>query len=427
MVSASTLLIRVTLVIVILFLIDLYSFSAFKTALVPVKSTRITLLITIAYWALAIAFYIAFITAIAVFGRKGITSTFNKLVFGSFILLYAPKLLVCAALLLEDAFRLISLVVVGIYRFVTGGPASEAAYSNSRRQFISQLALLLASVPFVAILYGMLKGKYKYTIHRAELAFKDLPDAFNGFTITQISDIHSGSFDDAAAVAKGVELINAQKSQLLLFTGDLVNNQAVEMLPWIDLFKQLHAPMGKYSTLGNHDYGDYIQWDTAKEKADNLDHLKKIHEQLGLKLLLNEQVKLTRGNDSISLLGVENWGTGGFAKYGDLEKTLHAVDPAAFKILMSHDPSHWDAQVNNHPTHHIHLTLAGHTHGMQFGIEIPGIKWSPVQYRYPQWAGLYKKSDKLLYVNRGFGFLGFPGRVGIWPEITVLTLKKAVG
>jgi uncharacterized protein len=427
MISASTLIIRVLIIIVVLFLIDLYSFSALKTALLPIRSARLTAAITKGYWILTILFYIAFVTAIATFSRsKGITSPFNKLVFGGLILLYAPKLIICAVLLMEDAFRLISIFVGWIYRFITGAPVAETGYSNSRRQFISQFGIIIASIPFMAILYGMLKGKYNYTIHRAELAFKDLPDAFDGFTITQLSDIHSGSFDNAAEVARGIKLVNDQKSDLLLFTGDLVNNQATEMKPWMDLFKQLHAPMGKYSVLGNHDYGDYIQWDSPYAKQDNLIQLKKIHEQLGLNLLLNQHVKLAKGNDTISLLGVENWGTGGFAKYGDLQKTLDTVDPTSFKLLMSHDPSHWDAQVNNHPTHHIHLTLSGHTHGMQFGIEIPGIKWSPVQYRYPQWAGLYKKSDKLLYVNRGFGFLGFPGRVGIWPEITVITLRKAV-
>jgi hypothetical protein len=270
----------------------------------------------------------------------------------------------------------------------------------------------------------MVKGKYKYQVRRVTIAFKYLPEAFHNFTITQVSDIHSGSFDDAHEVSRGVELANSQNSDIFFFTGDLVNNIADEMKPWMDTFSKFHAPYGKFSILGNHDYGDYMQWESKEAKIKNLERLKEIHKEIGFKLLLNEIAIIEKDGQQIALIGVENWGKRGFTKYGNLNKALNGVDDNSFKILLSHDPSHWDAEVINHEKH-IHLTLAGHTHGMQFGVEVPGFKWSPVQYIYPEWAGLYEKNDKYIYVNRGFGFIGYPGRVGIYPEITVIKLVKA--
>lgn len=260
-------------------------------------------------------------------------------------------------------------------------------------------------------------------MHRAQLILKDLPEVFDGFTITQISDIHSGSFDNEKAVKRGIDLINAQGSDLFVFTGDLVNNQASEIEPWIDVFKVINAEYGKFSILGNHDYGDYIQWNSPEEKAKNLAQLKINHQKLGFKLLLDEHVKIEKDGEAITLLGVENWGLG-FGQRGNLNKALEGIDNNSVKILLSHDPSHWDAEIKKRPEH-IHLTLSGHTHGMQFGIELFGWKWSPVKYRYKNWAGLFEEAGRYLYVNRGFGFLGFSGRVGIWPEITVIKLKKA--
>ena len=268
----------------------------------------------------------------------------------------------------------------------------------------------------------MVKGKYKYTVHRHTLYFDDLPKEFDGFTITQISDIHAGSFDDSDAVQRGIDLINKQKSDLFVFTGDLVNNEAKEIEPWINHFKQIEAAEGKYSILGNHDYGDYIRWNSIVDKVDNLTQLKAYHNEIGFHLLLDEQVSITRNGKSIKLMGVENWGVG-FGKRGNLNKALNGTPIQDFKILLSHDPSHWNAEVKNHDSK-IHLTLSGHTHGMQFGIEKFGIKWSPVKYRYAHWAGLLEENSRYLYVNRGFGFLGFSGRVGIWPEITVLELRS---
>lgn len=291
--------------------------------------------------------------------------------------------------------------------------------------WISALSASIAAVTFCGLLFGLTRGRHFYQVHTETLYFDDLPSAFDGFTITQLSDIHSGSFSSKNGVEKGINLVNEQRSDVILFTGDLVNNQAAEMDPWIASFARLDAPFGKFSVLGNHDYGDYIHWRTAEEKAANLERLKNVHKEIGFRLLMNESVVLTKDKQSIVLVGVENWGKGGFHKYGDLKKATVNVQENDFKILLSHDPSHWEEVTLDHH-HHIHLTFAGHTHGMQFGIELFGFKWSPIKYIYKQWAGLYQRDGKYLYVNRGFGFLGLKGRVGIWPEITVITLKKQV-
>jgi len=269
----------------------------------------------------------------------------------------------------------------------------------------------------------MTGGRHHYKVHGTTLRFVDLPEAFDGFKITQLSDIHAGSFTSRRGVEKGINLVNKQKSDLILFTGDLVNNQASEMEPWIDTFSKLKASHGKYSVLGNHDYGDYMKWDSEAAQYANLARLKKVHKEIGFKLLLNEATQVEKDGQSIALIGVENWGKGSFHKYGDLTKAAESVADDEFKILMSHDPSHWEAKTLEHDKH-INLTLAGHTHGMQFGIELFGFKWSPIKYMYQQWAGLYEQSKKYLYVNRGFGFLGFKGRIGMWPEIAVITLKR---
>jgi len=320
------------------------------------------------------------------------------------LLSFVPKLFGFPVLLIEDITRLFR-------------------HFPPRSVWISELALLIAAIPFFSLLYGITGGRHRYKVHRVTLKFTDLPEAFNGFTITQLSDIHAGSFTSKAGVEKGVALVNKQNSDLILFTGDLVNSKAVEMDPWKQTFAKLKAPFGKYSVLGNHDYGDYVQWDSEQSKTANLASLKGVHKEIGFRLLLDETVEIKKDNQEIALIGVENWGKGSFQKYGSLTKATKDVDDSEFKILMSHDPSHWEAKTLEHKKH-INLALAGHTHGMQFGIELFGFQWSPVKYVYPQWAGLYEKNGKYLYVNRGFGFIGFKGRVGIWPEITVITLQK---
>jgi hypothetical protein len=275
------------------------------------------------------------------------------------------------------------------------------------------------------MLYGITKGKYDFKVKRVRLAFENLPEAFEGFRIVQISDIHSGSFDDREAVLRGIEMTNNEEADLVLFTGDLVNNDSREIIPYLEDFKKLSAPYGVYSVLGNHDYGDYKQWESVEAKQENMELLFDLQDKMGFKLLNNAHAIIKKGGDSIGIYGVENWGNPPFPQRGDLDKALSGSEDCGFKILLSHDPTHWDKKVIYHPIH-IDLTLSGHTHGMQFGVEIPGFKWSPIKYIYPQWAGLYKKNRRYLYVNRGFGYLGFPGRVGIWPEITTFELTSKI-
>jgi predicted MPP superfamily phosphohydrolase len=303
------------------------------------------------------------------------------------------------------------------------GSDSSPVELPGRRKFIGQLGLVLVSIPFAGAVYGMLKGKYDFTLHKQTLRFSDLPDAFDGMKIVQISDIHAGTFDSFAGVQEGLNLIMEQKPDLILFTGDLVNNLATEADPFIDMFAQLAAPMGKFSVLGNHDYGHYYQFDSQEAKVANHLAIRKQNARMGFQLLNNAHIRLEKDGQNIVLAGVENWGSPPFPQYGDLDMTFEGVSDTEFTVLMSHDPSHWDAQVRDHRKH-VHLQLSGHTHGAQFGVEIPGIKWSPAQWRYKQWAGLYSDNEQHLYVNRGFGHIGFPGRVGIWPEVTLIELRK---
>ncbi|MEM9141825.1 MAG: metallophosphoesterase [Bacteroidota bacterium] len=328
------------------------------------------------------------------------------------------QLIVLFFLFSEDIYRVLS----GTYHKLFGG--SKIFSIPQRRRFLSLMALGIAALPFGALLYGMYRGKYNYKVLKYVLEFEDLPDAFDGYQITQISDIHSGSFDNREKVEYAVDLVNQQKSDVIFFTGDIVNNKASELRPWKTVFERLDAKDGKYSILGNHDYGDYVPWASEQEKGENLEELKNLQRAMGFRLLLNESIYLQKGGDKIALVGVENWGRGRFKKAGDLDKAVSSIVEDDFKILLSHDPSHWEDVVIQHP-YHYHLTLSGHTHGMQFGVEIPGwVKWSPVKWRYKYWAGVYEEMGQFINVNRGFGFIGYPGRVGIWPEISVITLRK---
>jgi predicted MPP superfamily phosphohydrolase len=338
---------------------------------------------------------------------------------GFFLSLFVFQILVTIFLMGEDIFR----IPQGIYAYFSKIP-DQNQFLPQRRKLISQIAVGLAAIPFTSLLYGMFRGKYNFKVLTYELEYDDLPEAFEGFKITQISDIHSGSFDNPKKVQYGVDLVNAQGSDVVFFTGDLVNNKAEEILPWIETFKKINAKYGVYSVLGNHDYGDYMRWESPEAKKKNMQDLEKAQKQMGWDLLLNQSRFIEKDGQRIAVIGVENWGSG-FKQVGDLNKALADVSEKDFKILMSHDPSHWEAEVLPNPFK-IHLTLSGHTHGMQFGIEIPGwIKWSPVKWRYKQWAGVYQESDQHLNVNRGFGYLAYPGRVGIWPEVTVITLTKS--
>jgi len=388
---------RIPFIVLLWLLTDLYFFQAIQT----ISANR---LILWGYWLYDLLVGLAVLyAALSTKVSKRAPALISWLM-SLMLLSFIPKLLGLPVLLIED-----------ITRLFRGFPPRSIR--------VSEITLVVAGIPFLGLLFGLTRGRHHYRVHRETLHFKDLPAAFDGFTITQLSDIHSGSFTSEKGVERGLSLVDDQQSDLILFTGDLVNNTAAEMDRWIPAFAKLSAPFGKFSVLGNHDYGDYIKWKNKGDKAANLNRLKKVHQEIGFQLLLNESVTIKKDGESIALIGVENWGKGGFHKYGDLKKATANVPQGAFRILMSHDPSHWDAVTLDHHQH-IHLTLAGHTHGMQFGIELFGFKWSPIKYMYKQWAGLYEQEGKYLYVNRGFGFLGLKGRVGIWPEITVITLKR---
>jgi predicted MPP superfamily phosphohydrolase len=343
----------------------------------------------------------------------------TMLTFGLLLLTFLPKLLLTIVLLWEDIYRLFS----GSFNYFLSENKTDS-FLPERRKFVSQLGLGLAAVPFLSLIYGMTIGKYNYKVIKQRIFFPDLPNAFDGFTITQISDIHSGSFDNPEKIEYAINLVNEQNSDMILFTGDIVNTHAKEMHPWLETFKRIKKhEYGKFSILGNHDYGEYVTWPTETAKLKNFEDIKNIHSQIEFKLLLNEHIFIKKGDDRIAIVGVENWGRN-FKQAGDLNKASGQLSKDDFKILMSHDPSHWD-QVVQHDNRHFQLTLSGHTHGMQFGIEIPGyFKWSLAQYIYKQWAGLYQNLGRYVYVNRGFGFHAYPGRVGIMPEITVIELKK---
>jgi predicted MPP superfamily phosphohydrolase len=408
--------IRWLIFILVIGVADYYAFQSLKTV---TKSNWWYAL----YWLFTIAVLGNFLIQFYGFNRSNGFSQANSLAVGFLIAMVVPKLVLIAIMFSEDVFR----IPQGIYSYFMqddSGSANQIKHIPARRRFISQIALGLAAVPFASILYGMYKGKYNFKVLKYTLHFEDLPKAFDGFRLTQISDVHSGSFDNMDKVSYAIDLINEQQSDVVLFTGDMVNNKAEEMKPYVDIFKKLNAKEGLYSVLGNHDYGDYVRWNSDDDKKQNLEDLKAIQKEIGFDLLLNENRFIERDSERIAIIGVENWGKGGFKKAGDLKKASSRVDKDDFKILLSHDPSHWDAEVVNDKDHY-HLTLSGHTHGMQFGIEIPGwFKWSPVKWRYKQWAGIYESLGQYINVNRGFGYLAFPGRVGIWPEITVIELKR---
>lgn len=391
--------------------IEIYSFQAFKTIL---KNKPFLLSYTLLSFALLICIGYGFTQ----FDRAVGQTQSSLRTMGLLLLIYVPKTIITLVLLGEDIYR----VLFGAITHFTD--YDKESFLPSRRKFVSQVGLGLAAIPFLSLIYGIFEGRYNFKVIKQAIFFPDLPEAFDGFTITQISDVHSGSFDNPDKINYAIDLINEQKTDLILFTGDIVNTHAKEMFPWIDTFNKIEShPFGKYAVLGNHDYGEYVTWKTMEEKEQNFQEIKKLYGQIGFNLLLNEHTFIEKEGQKIALVGVENWGHN-FKQAGDLDKASVGLQKEDFKILMSHDPSHWD-HVVQHDAKHFQLTLSGHTHGMQFGIEIPGFfKWSLVQYVYKQWAGLYENLGRYVYVNRGFGFHAYPGRVGIMPEITVIQLKK---
>lgn len=379
---------------ILFFLINSYVLSGIHTL-------SINPIITPIFWTITTLVIVALIYAIQRMRDNGMDMLF-KIATHVFLVLFVAELVFILLLLPQDIYRLFAKVPRNIYWV--------------------EFAILMFILTVILFVYGIIKGKYAYRVIKHTLYFKDLPKSFDGFTITQISDVHAGSFKNPKAVQRGIDLVKAQNSDLFVFTGDLVNNKADEIKPWISYFSQIKAPYGQFSILGNHDYGDYIKWESETAKRANLQQLKQYQAELGFRLLLDEHIELYKHGEKIVLAGVENWGIG-FGERGDLKKALSGTNPSDFKILLSHDPTHWDNEVKDLPSK-IALTLSGHTHGMQFGIEALGIKWSPVKYRYAHWAGIAEKNGRFLNINRGFGFIGFSGRVGIWPEITVIELKS---
>lgn len=404
--------IRFVILCALFLFIEFYSYQAIRT-LIKLRW------VLVSYQIISLLLLIFIIYSFTQFDRSVGQTKQTMFTMGLMLLVYVPKIVITLVLLGEDVFRL----GAGAINYFIDNPSNTSVFP-SRRKFISQIGLGLAAVPFLSLIYGIFEGKYNFKVIKQTVFFPDLPDAFDGFRITQISDVHSGSFDDPDKINYAIDLINEQEADMILFTGDIVNTHAKEMHPWLDTFKRIKDyKYGKFSVLGNHDYGEYVTWPSEKEKDENFKEIKSLYGQIGFNLLLNEHTYIQKGDDKIALIGVENWGQN-FKKAGDLNKASQNVHQDDFKVLMSHDPSHWEYEIKNHPKN-FHLTLSGHTHGMQFGIEIPGyFKWSLAQYIYKQWAGLYENVGRYVYVNRGFGFHAYPGRVGIMPEITVIELKK---
>lgn len=398
-------------------LLDVYVFQAIRT-LTMTLSERNRMIVHLVYWTISLLSVLLLLLLPTLINKIGPSLT-RSTIFALIAGLFFSKIIAALFFLTDDLRRAVQWV--GYKLFFR--PASLAAEGElmSRSVFLSWAGVLAGTGLFGTLTYGM-NNKYRYQLRTVRLNYPNLPSSFNGLRIVHLSDIHAGSFTDKEAVQRGIHKIMDQKPDLILFTGDLVNNLAEEMDEYWPLFAQLKAPMGIFSSTGNHDYADYVQWDSIEAKRANFERLMQVHKKMGWRLLLNENVILQKGADQLGIVGVENWSAKSrFPKYGNLSKAMDGVASVPFSILLSHDPSHWRAEVlERYPT--VALTLSGHTHGMQFGVELPGMRWSPVQYVYAEWAGLYEQLNQKLYVNRGFGFLGYPGRVGILPEITVIEL-----
>jgi uncharacterized protein len=409
------------IVLLVLVLSEFYFIQAIRTYSQDFGQAKKTIFVFSAYSLLLLD--IVFIIAAISYPPPNWNNLLRLILAVLFVLILC-KVFCFIVLFLEDISRFIRWIIFKLSAKESVTDTINANTGISRLRFMSQIALTLTIIPTIGLLYGMVRGAYKYRVHKVKVPTPNIPEAFNGFKIVQISDIHTGSFLDNSHLIKAFNIVMAQKADLILFTGDLVNNEAKETEGFEEVYKSLKAPHGVYSVLGNHDYGDYKQWDSPEEKVQNLDTLKKAHADAGWRLLMNEHVAIEKNGQKIALLGIENWGAKmNFPKYGKMDLAHKGTEEYSYKILMSHDPSHWEKQVQTeYPD--VDLTLSGHTHGMQMGIEIPGIKWSPSQWFYKQWAGLYKQDNQFLYVNRGLGFLGYPGRLGIWPEITVIELQR---
>ena len=403
------------ILITILILIDFYIYHVLKIlmqgASVGTKTT-----VGLIYWALCIMSLGSFLLF------PYITNPYFKQYFFSIGMGWVLTQIFMVLFFLVDDLRRGAFWTMGQAASIAGAKFMNTENGIPRSTFLSWMGVGLSSTLFFSLLYGF-GNKYNYKVIKKKIVLKGLPSSFKGFKIIHISDIHSGSLKDKAAVLKGIALIEKQNADIVLFTGDLVNDRATEMQDWMNVFGKIKAPHGVFSTLGNHDYGDYVKWDTAEEKKQNLEALKKVHHDLGWRLLMNENTSIEKSGESIKIVGIENWSAKArFPKYGKMDLAMQGISEQEVAILLSHDPSHWEAEVIPKYSN-VQLTLSGHTHGMQFGLENPYFKWSPVQWVYKQWAGIYDNKDQQLYVNRGFGFLGYPGRVGILPEITLIELS----
>lgn len=394
------------ILLAVFFIIEIYVYQA-------IRNITTNNYIRIGYWVFTLLAYGIILYWILTFNRASRDHQQIQLMVSAMMIFVLPKLLSVIFLLIGDFTRFVEFG----FKYFT----ANENYFPERRKFISTTALAAAGIFSLLAIDGIIFGKYRHTVRKVKLRFKNLPENFKGYKIVQISDVHSGSFFNPQKLQKAIDLINEQDADVVLFTGDMVNNYADEFKPFIPLFKSIKAKDGKFSILGNHDYGDYGAWNSREEKAQNIPTLKNYQAEAGFKLLRNENIALEKNGEKIYLLGVENWGIKPFPQYGDLDKALKGVPEDAIKVLMSHDPTHFDEVVKKHKTH-VHLTLSGHTHGMQFGLDLKNIKWSPVKFKYKKWADLYESEGKYLYVNRGFGVIAYPGRVGINPEITVIEL-----
>lgn len=391
----------------IIFVLEFYVYQAFKT----VTSNQ---WLRVGYWLVTILVYGFFIYELLGFSRSERDHHRIQILASIFLIFLIPKLFIVFFLILEDIGR--------FFRYLFTFYAKPDSYFPERRRFISLLGFGIAGIFSALIIDGIIFGKYRHWVRQVKLKIPSLPNSFKGYRIIQISDVHSGSFFHPEKLQHAINLINEQKPDLVVFTGDMVNNFASEFEPFVALFSSIKSKDGKFSILGNHDYGDYAEWKSPAEKAHNILNLIELQKKAGFEMLRNEHRVIEKNGGKLYILGVENWGEKPFPQYGDLDKAAAGIPAEAAKILMSHDPSHFDAIVKKHPSN-VQLTLSGHTHGMQFGIDLKNIRWSPAQYRYKKWADLYESEGKYLYVNRGFGVIGFPGRVGIEPEITLLELS----
>lgn len=394
-------------------LMDIYGFSAVKH-LFQTNSNKSKWIAVTIYWGMTAYVILFFIYTMAANLRENSTPT-TRFMLGIVLGIFVSKLFLSIMLLSQDLWRGISWIISYF---------QPHKVPSGRREFLEKISLGLAAVPLMAFVYGMIKTAYDYQIFKIKVPIKNLPSGLEGLRIVQISDIHSGSFGETEPIKEAVKKINALEPDIFVFTGDLVNNKSKEYPNFIEIFREIKAKLGQFSVLGNHDYGDYARWNNEEEKIKNFETLKSYHEQTNWKLLLNEHIEIDHQGEKLALLGVENWSaTRGFPKYGNLAAAYQGTEHIATKVLLSHDPSHWDAEIRSKYSD-IQLTLSGHTHGMQFGVETKWFKFSPVQWVYEQWAGLYTKGEQHIYVNRGFGFIGYPGRVGIRPEITLIELTK---